>query len=130
MAKLSEEAKKMIKEVIPALVATASKEGKPNVSPKGSFRVLDDEHVAFAEMTSPNTIANLKENPQVAVLVFDPDTWGGCRISGKAEILESGDLVDSFKAQFAPLKMEVRSVVRIAVENVAMMPPMKTGAKG
>ncbi len=130
MAKLSEEAKKMIKEVIPALVATASKEGKPNVSPKGSFRVLDDEHVAFAEMTSPNTIANLKENPQVAVLVFDPDTWGGCRISGKAEILESGDLVDSFKAQFAPLKMEVRSVVRIAVENVTMMPPMKAGARG
>jgi len=120
----------MIKEIIPALVATASKEGKPNVSPKGSFRVLDDEHVAFAEMASPNTIANLKENPQVAVLVFDPDTWGGCRISGKAEILESGDLVDSFKAQFAPLKMEVRSVVRIAVENVAMMPPLKAGAKG
>jgi len=130
MAKLPEEAKKMIKEVIPALVATASKEGKPNVSPKGSFRVLDDEHVAFAEMASPNTIANLKENPQVAVLVFDPDTWGGCRISGKAEILQSGDLVDSFKAQFAPLKMEVRSVVRIAVENVAMMPPLKAGAKG
>ncbi len=130
MAKLSEEAKKMIKEVIPALVATASKKGKPNVSPKGSFRVLDDEHVAFAEMASPNTIANLKENPQVAVLVFDPDTWGGCRISGKAEILESGDLVDSFKAQFAPLKMEVRSVVKIAVENVAMMPPLKAGSKG
>jgi len=130
MAELSEEAKKIIKEVIPALVATASKEGKPNVSPKGSFRVLDDEHVAFAEMASPNTIANLKENPQVAVLVFDPDTWGGCRISGKAEILESGDLVDSFKAQFAPLKMEVRSVVRIAVENVTMMPPMKAGARG
>lgn len=130
MAKLPEEAKKMIKEIIPALVATASKEGKPNVSPKGSFRVLDDEHVAFAEMASPNTIDNLKENPQVAVLVFDPDTWGGCRISGKAEILESGDLVDSFKAQFAPLKMEVRSVVRIAVENVTVMPPMKAGARG
>ncbi len=50
MAKLSEEAKKIISEVHPALVATASKDGKPNVSPKGSFRVLDDEHVIFIEM--------------------------------------------------------------------------------
>jgi len=130
MAKLPEEAKKIIAEVIPALVATASKDGKPNVSPKGSFRVLDDEHVAFAEMASPNTIANLKENPQVAVIVFNPDTWGGCRITGKAEILESGDLVDSFKAQFAPLKMEVHSVVKIAVEEAVIMPPLKAGAKG
>jgi len=42
MAKLSEEAKKAIAEFGAALVATASKDGKPNVSLKGSFRVLDD----------------------------------------------------------------------------------------
>ena len=47
MAKLSEEAKKAIAEFGVALVATASKDGKPNVSPKGSFRVLDDEHVTL-----------------------------------------------------------------------------------
>jgi predicted pyridoxine 5'-phosphate oxidase superfamily flavin-nucleotide-binding protein len=129
MAKLSEEAKKMISRVVPAFVATASKNGKPNVSPKGSFRVLDDEHVVFAEIASPQTIANIRENPQVSVLVFDPDTWGGCRISGKAQIIESGELLDSFKAQFAPMKMEVHSVVKVKVENAAIMPPMKTGSK-
>jgi hypothetical protein len=40
MAKLTGEAKKIIGEVGPALIATASKDGKPNVSVKGSFRVL------------------------------------------------------------------------------------------
>src|SRR4030042_1590424 len=90
MAKLSEEARKMISEVHPALIATASKKGKPNVSPKGSFRVLDDEHVVFANIGSPRTMANLKENPQVSVIVFDPATRKSCRIWGKAEILESG----------------------------------------
>jgi predicted pyridoxine 5'-phosphate oxidase superfamily flavin-nucleotide-binding protein len=129
MAKLPEEAKKIISGVVPAFVATASKNGKPNVSPKGSFRVLDDEHVVFAEMASPQTIANIRENPQVSVLVFDPDTWGGCRVSGKAQIIESGELLDSFKAQFAPMKMEVHSVVKVKVEHTAIMPPMKTGAK-
>jgi predicted pyridoxine 5'-phosphate oxidase superfamily flavin-nucleotide-binding protein len=111
-------------------VATASKNGKPNASPKGSLRVLDDEHVAFAEIASPKTLANLKENPQVAILVFDPATWGGCRIQGKAEILDSGDLLESFKAQFAPLKMKVHFAIKVAVEEVSIMPPMKTAQKG
>ncbi len=62
-------------------------------------------------------------------MVFSPDTWGGCRIKGTAEILESGDLVESFKAQFAPMKMTVRSVIKVAVEEVFIMPPMKAGSK-
>ena len=129
MAKLPDEAKKAIAQIIPAFVATSSKSGKPNVSPKGSFRVLDDEHVVFAEMMSPQTLANIKENPQVAALLFDPATWGGCRISGKAEVIESGNLVESFRAEFAPLKMEVHCVVKIAVEEAIIMPPMKAGSK-
>jgi len=125
MAALTEEVKKMIAELIPAFVATASKSGKPNVSPKGSLRVVDNEHVAFAEIMSPNTLANIKENPQVEVLVFDPAVWGGCRVRGRAEVLESGELVDSFKAQFAPMKMEVHCAIKIAVEEAIIMPPMK-----
>jgi len=128
-AKLSEDVKRIIAATQPAFIATASKNGKPNVSPKGSFKVLDDEHVAFAEIASPNTIANIRENPQVEVMVFSPDTWGGCRIRGKAEILESGELLESFKAQFTPMKMKVRSVIRVAVEEVVIMPPMKAGSR-
>ena len=74
MVKLSEEAKKIISEVHPGLIATSSKDGKPNVSPKGSFRVLDDEHVAFNDSASPQTVANLRENPQVSAIVYDPAT--------------------------------------------------------
>ena len=127
MAKLTDEMKKVISESFPAFVATANKAGKPNVSPKGSLQILDDEHVAFAEIASPTTLANLKENPQIALLTFNAATLGGCRISGKAELLDSGELVDSFRAQFAPLKMEVKSVVKIAIEEAVIMPPMKAG---
>jgi len=119
MARLTEEAKQIIKELGPALVATASKDGKPNVSVKGSFRVLDDEHVVFADIASPWTIANLKENPQVAAMVFDPSTRKGCRIWGRAEILDSGELFDSMSAEFAAMKMEVKHLVKVAVEEVA-----------
>jgi len=126
-AKLSDEAKRIIAATQPAFVATASKTGKPNVSPKGSFKVLDDEHVAFAEIASPATMANIRENPQVEILVFNPNTFGGCRIRGRAEVLESGDLVESFRSQFAPLKMKVLSAVRVAIDEVIIMPPMKAG---
>jgi hypothetical protein len=119
MARLTEEAKKVIKELRPALIATASKDGKPNVSIKGSFRVLDDEHVVFADIASPRTIANLKENPQLAAIVFDPSARKGCRIWGRAEILDSGELFDSMSAEFAARKMKVKHLVKVKVEEVA-----------
>lgn len=123
MAKLSEEVIKIINEIHPALIATASKEGKPNVSPKGSLRVLDEDHVVFADIASPRTIANLRENPQVAIIVYDATSHKGCRISGKAEILESGDLFDNFNSAFAKMNMKVKGVVKIAVEEVIIISP-------
>jgi len=119
MAKLTEEARRIIKELGPALVATASKDGKPNVSAKGSFRVLDDEHVIFADIASPRTTANLKENPQLAAIVFDRATRKGCRIWGKAEIVDSGDLFNSISAEFASRQMKVKHLVKVTVEEVA-----------
>ncbi len=119
MAKLTEEAKKIIGEFGPALIATASKDGKPNVSPKGSFRVMDDDHVVFANIASPRTMANLKENPQLTAIIFDRSTRKGCRIWGKAEVLNSGDLFDSISKEFAPQKMTVKSVVVVTLDEVA-----------
>ncbi len=119
MAKLSEEAKKAIAEFGAALVATVSKDGKPNVSLKGSFRVLDDEHVIFADIASPRTMANLRENPQLSVMVFDPSTCKGCRVWGKTvEILDSGSLFDTISTEFAPKGMKVNHIVKVAVDEV------------
>ncbi|MFW6147646.1 MAG: pyridoxamine 5'-phosphate oxidase family protein [Thermodesulfobacteriota bacterium] len=49
----------------------ASTTGKPNISAKGPLRVLDDEHVVFADVASPRTVTNIKENPQVAIICLD-----------------------------------------------------------
>ena len=117
MAKLSEVAKKIIGDIRPGLVATANKDGKPNVSAKGTFRVLDDECVAFNDFNSPRTIANLRENPQLSVIVFDPATRKGCRIWGKAEILDSGDLFDTISAEFAARGRKLNHLVKVAVEE-------------
>jgi len=118
MTKLTEEAKKAIGEIRPSLVATASGTGKPNVSAKGSLRVLDDEHVVFADIASPRTVANIKENPQVAIICLDAAVRKGCRIWGKGDIINSGELFDKIVAEFAGRNMEVKNVVKVAVEEV------------
>ena len=118
MGKLTEEAKKAIGEIRPSLVATASKTGKPNVSAKGSLRVLDDEHLLFADIASPRTIANIKENPQVAVICLDAAGRKGCRIWGSGEILGSGELFDKTVVEFASRNMKVKNVVKVVVEEV------------
>jgi predicted pyridoxine 5'-phosphate oxidase superfamily flavin-nucleotide-binding protein len=119
MAKLSDEAKKAIGELGPSLVATASKDGKPNVSLKGSFRVLDDEHILFADIASPRTTANLRENPQLSAIVFNAATRKGCRIWGKAvEILDSGNLFDTISAEYSAKGMTVKHVVKVKVDEV------------
>jgi hypothetical protein len=118
MAKLTEEAKKAIGEIRPSLVATATKSGKPNVSAKGSLRVLDDEHVIFADIASPRTVANIVENPQVAVICLDAATRKGCRIWGRGEILNEGELFDRIAAEFAGRNMKVNNVVKVTVEEV------------
>ena len=118
MAKLTEEAKKAIGEFRPSIVATSSKTGKLNVSAKGSLRALDDEHVLFADIASPRTVANIKENPQVAILCLDAQSRKSCRIWGRGEVLNSGEIFDKVKAEFATRNMNVRNVVRVAVEEV------------
>jgi predicted pyridoxine 5'-phosphate oxidase superfamily flavin-nucleotide-binding protein len=100
MAKLTDEAK------------------KPNVSAKGSLRVLDDEHVVFAEIASPRTVANIKENPQVAIIFLDAGTRKVCRVWGNGSILNSGELFDQLTAEYAKKNMKVKNVVKIAVEEV------------
>jgi uncharacterized protein len=102
-------------------VATASKSGEPNVTPKGTVRVLDDQHVVFADLFSLKTRSNLEQNPRVAVTVIDPATAKGYQIKGKAELLTSGPLFDEMTKRLtqAPRAMPpMHYLVKITVESV------------
>ena len=102
-------------------VATASKSGEPNVTPKGTVRVLDDQHVVFADLFSLKTRANLEQNPRVAVTVIDPGTAKGYQIKGRAELLTSGQEFEETAGQLAksPKAMPpLHYLVKITVEAV------------
>jgi predicted pyridoxine 5'-phosphate oxidase superfamily flavin-nucleotide-binding protein len=117
MTQLTEDLKTAIGQIKPAMVATASKNGEPNVSPKGSFRVLDDQHLLLADLRSPQTIKNLKENPYLAAIGYDPSKGRGWRIWGKAvEILSSGNLYERLNQEYAS-KGGINHVVKIEVDK-------------
>ncbi len=124
MAKLSEEVKKIIGEFGPVSIATASKEGRPLVNFRGTFRnlddlrVLDDEHVIFVNIAYHRTLSNLKENPQLFAIIIHRSSLKGCRIWGKAEFLDSGALFDSISAELEPRGVKVNNVVKVTVEEV------------
>jgi predicted pyridoxine 5'-phosphate oxidase superfamily flavin-nucleotide-binding protein len=67
MAKITDEMARMIAELRLCYVATVTPDGRPNLSPKGSLRVVDGDHLAFADIMSPQTMRNLKSNPYAEI---------------------------------------------------------------
>ncbi len=94
MAKLTEDMQRVVREQRLGFVATVGPDGTPNVSPKGTTRVYDDDHLVFADIRSPRTIANLKQNPAVEINVVDWFTRKGYRFKGLATVVEFGPLFD------------------------------------
>lgn len=73
-------------------VATVSPTGMPNLSPKGTIIVWDSKTLAFANIRSPNTMNNLKHNPNAEINVIDPILRKGYRFSGKGTIIKNEPL--------------------------------------
>jgi predicted pyridoxine 5'-phosphate oxidase superfamily flavin-nucleotide-binding protein len=71
-AKLTADMKRVVVEQRLAFVATVCPDGTPNLSPKGTISVWDDDHLVFADIRSPGTITNLRKNPAVEINVVDP----------------------------------------------------------
>lgn len=65
---------------VPAVIATASADGSPNVTYLSKVRLVDDERVALSNQFFSKTTRNLAENPRASVLVIDPTTYDEYRL--------------------------------------------------
>jgi predicted pyridoxine 5'-phosphate oxidase superfamily flavin-nucleotide-binding protein len=105
---LTADMKRIIQEQRLGFVATAAADGTPNLSPKGTFIVLDDATIAFGEIRSPGTLRNLRDNPRVEVNFVDPFARKGYRFAGTAQVVERGSatfpaLLERLKTRALPL---------------------------
>ena len=119
MGVLSADMKRVVEPQRLGFVATVCPDGTPNLSPKGTTAVWDDDHLMFANIRSPGTLANLRQNANVEVNVVDPFVRKGYRFKGVASILESGPLYDNvlaFYRQRGSL-FAIREIVMIQVQT-------------
>lgn len=120
---LTEDMKRLVREVRLGFAATVSPDGTPNLSPKGTTLVRDGEHLVFADLRSPNTVANLRVNPAIEINVVDVGTRRGYRFKGTGRVVDEGaeyeDLLRWYEEQDLHLQSRPRGFVLVRVEEAA-----------
>ena len=88
------------------LVATADASGKQDVTPRGdppgSFKVLDEHTIALADRPGNNrldTLKNLLENPEIALIFLIPGITETVRVAGTARLSVDPELLASMAVQ-------------------------------
>jgi len=117
---LTNEIKKLIEQQKLGYVATVSPDNTPNLSPKGTISVWDDEHLVFADIKSPKTLANLEKNSSVEINVVDPISRKGYRFKGTGTIFSSGQEYEKIISHYNKIgiKSKIGRVVLIKVTSV------------
>ena len=120
MGILTDDMKRLVNEQQLGFCATVCPDGSPNLSPKGSTRVWDDDHLFFGDICSPQTIANLRTGSLIEVNVVDPFVRKGYRFKGRAAICEPGSAefaegIERLRAGGSTLTGRVKAIVVIEV---------------
>ena len=121
MITISEEIKNFVNFQKLGYVATVSKDGTPNLSPKGTIVVMSKSTLAFAAIRSPQTIQNLQDNPSVEINVVDPFQRLGYRFKGEGKIINEGSEFDKILDYYinAVIKSKINSVVVVDVKSMS-----------
>jgi len=121
MITISEEIKNFVNSQKLGYVATVSKDGTPNLSPKGTIVVMNESTLAFADIRSPQTIQNLQDNPSVEINVVDPFQRLGYRFKGEGKIISEGSEFDKILDYYenAGIKSKINSVVVVDVKSMS-----------
>jgi len=131
MGLLTQEIKEFVKQAKLGFVATVCPDGTPNLSPKGTTTVWDDDHLVFADIHSPGTVTNLLVNPSIEINVVDVFTRKGYRFKGIGKVLSEGSLFDEVVTFYknAGSTYIINHIVLVKVEqiNPLLSPVYDTG---
>ena len=73
----------------PCMVGTASSDGQPQISMKGSVLVYDQESLAYWERSKRSALENVGENPKVVIFYRNTEKRLNWRFYGTATIHEA-----------------------------------------
>jgi predicted pyridoxine 5'-phosphate oxidase superfamily flavin-nucleotide-binding protein len=113
-------------------VATATKDGVPNVVPLARVRLVDDETIWITDNFMNKSMSNLRVNPKVAIYIWGPEIKGCFQIKGVTSIKNSGPEYEEMKVDINRKRPELpaRSLVIVKITEVYECKPGPTaGAK-
>jgi predicted pyridoxine 5'-phosphate oxidase superfamily flavin-nucleotide-binding protein len=113
-------------------VATASKDGTPNVVPIGVVELASDDTIWITDNFMHKSLENLTANPKIALYVWGPEIKGCFQIKGHASVKTSGKDFDEMKAKINAKNpaMPARSLVIVKITEVfECQPGPKAGSK-
>lgn len=124
MGILTDAMKQALSEQRLIFAATVCPDGTPNLSPKGTVMVWDDDHILFTDLALPSTMANLAHNPAIEINAVDVFARKGYRFKGTASIHAADDVHDAVAermrngpANLHGLADKVRAVALIRVDQ-------------
>jgi general stress protein 26 len=123
---LTKPMKKIITDYNAGAVATVNDDGTPAVSPKATFVIVDDSCIAFGDIRSPGTVANIKQRPDVEVNFIDVLTRQAVRVAGRASIVEKDSeagqkLMPLFQQSWAPYLDAIQAFVSISITRAELI---------
>ncbi len=124
MSKLTQEMKEMIAGH-QCFIGTVNQNGTPNVAPKRSTRVLDDETLIFNEGTGGATYENILNGSKVSVALVNREVPDGYRFLCDAELQSEGAVYE--QAKELSLKNGMRAPKAVALLHIIEIHSLKPG---
>jgi predicted pyridoxine 5'-phosphate oxidase superfamily flavin-nucleotide-binding protein len=119
---LTKEIKDSIEKSVLCWLATASVQHIPNVSPKEAFHYYGDDKIIVANIASPKTVKNIKQNENVCISFLDVFVQKGFQVKGKARIVGSDDpsyaAMEQVFRQMIGDKFPFKTITEITAETV------------
>jgi hypothetical protein len=91
---------------VPCFLGTASGDGHPQISMKGSVLVFDRETLAYWERAKRSALDNVAANPNVVIFYRNPEKRINWRFHGTATVYESGAIRDNVMQRTIPAELD------------------------
>jgi len=124
--KLNPVMQQFIRDFNAGAVATVNEDGTPAVSIKATFVIVDDQTIAYGDIRSPGTRANLQRLSAVEVVFTDVLARRALRVRGKADIVDKDSeqgkvLLPHFEQRWEPYVGHMSCFVKISVSRAELV---------
>ena len=102
------------------LVATADVHGHPHIASVGSLTPASPTDIVLSEWFCPGTVANIQQNPYIAVVIWDSDRDIGYQLIGTVTSIQDLAVLNGYVPgeEEAPPLPQAEEALRVHVDRI------------